>query len=50
MSKYHMFDASKATIKHVDTNAVVGVFTLKNGLYVSEMKLRNPGFTRQGGR
>ena len=44
------FDSQGAVIYHVDSGAAVGKFAFKNGLYVGDMKLKNPAFTRQGGR
>ena len=41
-----MFDKAHAIIYHVETGERVGVFPLRNGLYVGTMKLKNPTFAR----
>ena len=44
------FDANGAVIRHAATGADVGTFSLRNGFYACDMKLKNPAFTRPGSR
>ena len=41
-----MFDKAHALIYHVETGEEVGVFLMRNGLYVGTMRLENPTFAR----
>ena len=45
-----VFDAGKGTIYHKQSGNQVGVFERKGGLYVSDMKLRNPSYVAKDGK
>ena len=43
-----VFDSGHGTIYHVESGEQVGAFPRKGGLYVGDMKLRNPAHTAVG--
>ena len=45
-----VFDARQGAIYHKQSGSQVGVFERKGGLYVSDMKLRNPSYVAKGGK
>ena len=45
-----VFDSGKGVIVHKGSGKQVGLFERKGGLYVSDMKLRNPSYAATGGK